>query len=65
MIKKIALLTMLIDHVGYLFFPEQVLFKTIGRIAFPIFAYQISIGLHSTSNHLGSKLCRSAKSIQL
>lgn len=50
MLKLIALLTMLIDHVGYMFFPEQVLFKTIGRIAFPIFAYQISIGFQKTSS---------------
>lgn len=49
-LKVIALLTMLIDHVGYLFFPEEMLFRTIGRIAFPIFAYQIALGFKKTSS---------------
>jgi hypothetical protein len=50
MLKLIALLTMLIDHIACLFFPEQVILRTIGRIAFPIFAYQISIGFKKTSS---------------
>lgn len=50
MLKIIAILTMLIDHTGYLFFPHQMIFRTIGRIAFPIFAYQIAIGFQKTSS---------------
>ena len=50
LLKIVALLTMLIDHVGYLYFPEEMIFRTIGRIAFPIFAYQVAIGFQKTSN---------------
>lgn len=50
MLKIIAMLTMLIDHIGLIFFPEEMIFRTIGRVAFPIFAYQISIGFRKTSN---------------
>mgnify|MGYP001949717442 FL=1 len=41
---------MTIDHIGYLFFPNIQLLRIIGRIAFPIFAYQITIGYKKTSN---------------
>lgn len=51
-LKAIALVTMLIDHVGYLFFEEQSMFRTIGRIAFPIFAYQLAMGFRHTSNRI-------------
>ena len=50
MLKLLALLTMLIDHIGYMFFPNEVLFRIIGRLAFPIFAYQIAMGYSKTSN---------------
>lgn len=50
LLKIIALVTMLIDHVGYLYFPEEMMFRTIGRIAFPIFAYQVAIGFQKTSS---------------
>jgi len=50
LLKLIAAATMLIDHIGYLYFPNSVLFRIIGRIAFPIFAYQISVGFKFTSN---------------
>lgn len=43
-LKLIALFTMFIDHLGMLFFPELTWMRTIGRIAFPIFAYQIALG---------------------
>lgn len=50
LIKIIAMVTMLIDHIGVLLFPEMRILRTIGRIAFPIFAYQIAIGYTFTSN---------------
>ena len=49
-LKILAMVTMLIDHVGYMFFPGQMIYRTIGRLAFPIFAYQIAIGYSKTSN---------------
>lgn len=50
MIKIIAMLTMLIDHAGVLLFPQLRILRTIGRIAFPIFAYQVAIGYSKTSS---------------
>ena len=47
-LKMIAIITMFIDHIGYAIFGELSFFNYIGRIAFPIFAFQISEGyLHS------------------
>lgn len=47
---------MLIDHIGYVFFPKMMAFRIIGRLAFPIFAYMIAEGYRKTSditNYLG------------
>lgn len=49
-LKLFAMLTMLIDHIGYMFFPKYRIFRTIGRLAFPIFAYQLSVGYMKTSD---------------
>jgi len=48
MVKWIAYLTMFVDHVGYLLFPDQHWMRIIGRIAFPIFAYLIADGMRRT-----------------
>ncbi len=50
LLKIVALVTMLIDHIGYLYFPYEMMFRTIGRIAFPIFAYQVALGFQKTSS---------------
>ncbi|MNJ59221.1 TraX protein [compost metagenome] len=42
---------MLIDHVGLLFFPDNMLWRVIGRIAFPIYAYALVQGFTHTSNY--------------
>lgn len=47
-LKIIAVLSMLIDHIGAIFFPEQVIFRVIGRLAFPIFAYLLVEGFFYT-----------------
>jgi len=41
---------MVIDHVGLLFFPHITIFRIIGRLALPIFAYAIVKGYKHTSN---------------
>lgn len=48
MVKIIACLTMLVDHVGYVFFPEERLFRMIGRLSMPLFAYMIARGYQVT-----------------
>ena len=49
-LKIIALITMTIDHLGYTLFGKITYFNYIGRIAFPIFAFQISEGYINTKN---------------
>ncbi|WP_178021736.1 TraX family protein [uncultured Paenibacillus sp.] len=49
--QLIAMITMLIDHVGLLFFPGEVLWRIIGRIAFPIYAYALVQGHVHTSDY--------------
>ena len=43
---------MLIDHMGVILFPSQIIFRCIGRLAFPIFAFFIAEGVKHTSNKL-------------
>lgn len=50
MLKLFAVFFMVIDHIGFIFFPDIDTFRIIGRLAFPIFAYQISMGIKYTSN---------------
>jgi hypothetical protein len=50
MLKIIACLLMLIDHVGAALFPEVVILRMIGRLSFPIFAYLIAIGYSKTNS---------------
>lgn len=49
-LKIIAIITMFIDHIGYAIFGKFSFFNYIGRIAFPIFAFQISEGYTHTKN---------------
>lgn len=48
MIKLIAIVAMLIDHVGATLYPEIVILRIVGRIAFPIFAFFIAEGYLKT-----------------
>ena len=49
-LKLAAIILMFIDHLGYVFFPTQTVFRVIGRLAFPIFSFQVGIGYHHTKN---------------
>lgn len=49
-LKIIALITMLIDHIGMLLFPDTEIFRIIGRIAFPLYAFLIGEGCKYTKN---------------
>ena len=57
MLKVIACLLMLIDHVGAALFPEFMFLRMIGRLSFPIFAYLIAMGYSKTSC-FSKYLCR-------
>ena len=41
---------MVIDHVGLFFFPEEIVYRLIGRISFPLFAFLIANGAHFTKD---------------
>ncbi len=49
-LKILAAVFMVIDHVGLMFFPYDIAFRIIGRLAFPIFAFMISEGARYTKN---------------
>lgn len=51
-LKWIALATMLIDHIGYMFLPGSAWyepFRMIGRLSFPIFAWQLALSWDKTA----------------
>ena len=50
-LKWIAVLTMVIDHVGAILFPDQIWMRVIGRVAFPIYAYCLPEGFRYTSDY--------------
>ncbi len=49
-LKLIAAASMLLDHIGVMLFPEILLFRILGRLAFPIFAFFIAEGCRYTRN---------------
>ena len=48
LLKIIAIVTMVVDHVGHILYPDILVLQIIGRLAFPIFAYLIVLGVEST-----------------
>lgn len=51
MVKIIALISMLLDHFGRVYFPDIIFFTVVGRFAFPLFAWSIAKGFKRTSNY--------------
>ena len=49
-LKWIAIITMTIDHVGAVLFPEFEVLRLIGRLSFPLFAYLLILGMENTRN---------------
>ena len=50
MLKWIAIITMVIDHMGAILFPQYQILRIIGRLAFPLFAFLLVEGYVHTSN---------------
>lgn len=51
-LKLIAAASMLLDHIGFMFFPHSALLRILGRFAFPIYAFMIAEGCRYTKNKL-------------
>lgn len=51
-LKVIAVITMLIDHIGHILLPQMFLLRKIGRLSLPIFAFMIAEGCIYTKNKL-------------
>lgn len=49
-LKVIAVITMTIDHVGMVLFPHLLIYRIIGRVAFPIFAFLAAQSCRHTRN---------------
>lgn len=49
-LKTVGIVSMFVDHVGLIFFPQILIFRIIGRLALPIFAFGIANGYKHTSN---------------
>ena len=49
-LKILGIILMSIDHVGLMFFPAEYTFRALGRIAFPIFAFQTTQGFKYSKN---------------
>lgn len=47
-LKIVAMISMFIDHFGMIFFPYIPIFRIIGRIAFPIYAFLVAEGCKYT-----------------
>lgn len=49
-LKMIAVITMVIDHIGAILLPEEMVFRYIGRLSFPIFCFLLVEGFIHTKN---------------
>ncbi len=49
-LKIVAVVSMTIDHAGAILLPRVLWLRIIGRVAFPLFAYQLAVGYVHTGN---------------
>jgi hypothetical protein len=49
-LKLVAIISMTVDHVGAILLPQVAWLRIIGRVAFPLFAYQLAAGYLHTRN---------------
>ena len=50
LLKWIAIISMTIDHVGAILYPEFTVLRIIGRLSFSLFAYLLILGMENTRN---------------
>lgn len=56
-LKIFAALLMVVDHIGAVLFPENIMLRIIGRLSFPIFAFFVAEGIAHTKNRV-KYMCR-------
>lgn len=49
-LKFLAMLTMTIDHIGFILLPQYLILRIIGRLSMPIYAFMIAEGCRYTKN---------------
>ena len=49
-LKFLAAFLMVVDHIGFMFFPDILIFRIIGRLSMPMFALALSEGCRYTKN---------------
>ena len=52
LLKIVAIFTMTLDHAGFILFNNNFILRALGRIAMPIFAFQIGLGFKKTRSKL-------------
>ncbi|MCW4015947.1 MAG: conjugal transfer protein TraX [Candidatus Bathyarchaeota archaeon] len=50
LLKWVAIITMTVDHVGAVLYPDFEVLRWIGRLSFPLFAYLLVLGMENTRN---------------